>query len=111
MGKKEKLYFIDGDEVCRPLSDILEQIQDEEIDEITVQLAEKEKHPDVFWCKRYNEAYPIGCKDCCGKVCKHYEPRNGKNGICKNYGYIYIGTKEFTLNINGELKEIKEETK
>ncbi len=36
---------------------------------------EKEKHPDEFWCMCDSEAYPIGCKDCCGKVCKHYEDK------------------------------------
>ena len=67
-------------------------------------LPKKKKNPDEFWCMCDNEAYPFGS---CGKNCKYYEPRNGKNGICKYHGYVYIRTKKFTLNINGKLKEIK----
>jgi hypothetical protein len=38
----------------------------------------------VFWCRQY-----LFCgddsRDSCGKQCKAYVPRNGKNGCCKYY--------------------------
>ena len=109
MSNKEKMYLIDGDTECYPIDEILDKMADEDLEELTVELAEKEKHPDEFWCMCDNEAYPFGC-GICGKGCINYEPRNGKSGICRHRGYTYIPTKEYILNINGELKE-KEESK
>lgn len=109
MSKKEKMYLIDGDTECYPIDEILDKMADEDLEELTVELAEKEKHPDEFWCICDSEAYPLG-GGICGNECINYEPRNGKSGICRNHGYTYIGTKQYTLNINGELKEIKEKT-
>jgi hypothetical protein len=50
--------------------------------ELELTLAEKEKDSDFFLCKKVMD---VGEKGNCGKICDFYDPRNGKSGICKHY--------------------------
>jgi hypothetical protein len=54
----------------------------------------KIQYCDQMFC-RYN--YEVGEKGECGKKCETYEPRNGKSGICKHYGYLYVPFKKVKI--------------
>jgi len=59
-----------------------------------------------FYCKKYNAA-GITADSGCGKLCEFYEPRNGKSGICKYWGYTYEeGINKYKLFITGLMKLI-----
>lgn len=102
-----KYYFrkID-DERCYDVETILDMMQDEMEDNDltkmteTVYEAEPIKDIDYFWCKEFDD---VGEKGECGKdKCSSYEPRNGKNGICKHYAFCYQPsdkTRELTLEL------------
>lgn len=38
----------------------------------------------TFWCTEVGEGFESS-EDQCGMACDFYEPRNGKNGICKHH--------------------------
>ena len=82
-----KLYF-DGNEegCCYPLDYFKEQL-DENNPEITVYPAVMLRGEQVYYCSKYQEVGEVG--DGCGKICKEYKPRNGKNGRCIHSNNCY----------------------
>ena len=87
------------DEICYNEEYWQQFMKAEELTEIEVFEAVPEKFYDQFWCKQYAT---VGQKDnkTCGKVCKKYAPRNGKNGCCKHYSTKVFGHgKKVTLNL------------
>lgn len=93
----KKLYFGDNsDEHCYPA----EYFDDGEV----VSLAIPDKSKDYFWCKAEGEAFLTfmdnGLRSC-GKECKEYEPRNGKNGICKYRNHCYKPSEQKFIIKNG----------
>ena len=81
---KTKYYSKENDEEVRPL----EYFQDElwgnsELTELKVFEMKIERNSNYFYCLEFGEVTDKG-SDICGKGnCEKYEPRNGKNGICK----------------------------
>lgn len=69
------------------------------ISEMDLWLAERVTNSPYFYCQHYGEVGERS-EGSCGKICKGYKPRNGKSGICKNYGYTYEQTDRcFTLKL------------
>jgi hypothetical protein len=95
-----KLYFASvNDEICYPLSYFKMLMEYEGYEEMELIEAEKSKIPDgYFWCKSYE---CICEKDdyLCGKICKGYEPRNGKSGCCKHYSLVGYDHTEKILKL------------
>lgn len=100
---KKKIYFSEmDDEFCHPIPYLLKEMEDRELTETKVHSAKVDYDSDYGWCKAFS--VPLEKRESgCGKECKHYEPRNGKSGCCKEYGYCYLPDQEYTLNINGKL--------
>lgn len=59
---------------------------------------EKVKGTGMFHCLQYDDLFELGLGECNKKYCKHYEPRNGKGGICKHHR-IPSGTSDKSLTI------------
>lgn len=88
-----KLYFSEfNDEVCSTIAIHKSEMEEMNITEMVLFEARRETNSDYFWCKEFKE---IGEKDqdTCGKYCSKYEPKNGKSGCCKHYGYMYEHTE------------------
>ena len=85
---KKQFYFKTEDsEICHTKEYFEIEMKHEEITEIEVFKAVPEKFYDVFWC-RYYAVTGDSDEGTCGKQCKEYKPRNGKNGCCKYYSTI-----------------------
>lgn len=107
--KKQKHYFAEKieEEMCYTLAYLLREMNEQGLTEITVSEAKREVGSDYYYCKVDGEAGSKQDSEC-GKLCQHYKPRNGKNGCCKNRGFLYEPFKDFTLSIDGTLTEIKQ---
>jgi hypothetical protein len=104
----KKYYFSDLDEEMAYTKEyLINEMKERNLTELNVSLAEREIGVDYFFCKAVGE---VGSKppegEPCGKECENYEPRNGKSGCCRHWGFCYEPGKEFVLNINGKLKEV-----
>ena len=94
-----KHYFAktDEDEFAYSKQHHLDYMKENNIEEMEVYEAVVERGTGFFFCKEVQE---VGeAKESCGKECKDYSPRNGKGGICKNYGYVYTWGKKITLKL------------
>jgi hypothetical protein len=102
MAKSKTYYFVAIDsphihhfdeEWCYSESYIRDVMEDEEIEEITVYRAQREKNADSFYCHEYGQ---VGLKSEteCGKSCQGYAPRNGRSGICKHHSNTWESTDE-----------------
>jgi len=107
--KKPKTYFSDiDDEFSHSKIWLLERMKEREITELKVNEAKRVIGSDFYFCKIYDTVGErCGDFNDCGKMCDDYEPRNGKSGCCKHRGFCYEPGKEFILNINGKLTEVK----
>lgn len=92
--KKEKYYFENKDATnCYTEEYFQDKMRDNELTEISVLKAVPVKinFSEYIYCKEIGE---VGEKSECGKNCPDYEPRNGKNGMCKHRGKLYeLGDK------------------
>jgi len=86
-----KLYFKDDDENCYGLQYHIDYMKENEIKEMKVFEAKPEHGTGMFFCKEYSEVGEVN--GTCGKQCDLYQPRNGKSGICKHYGFVYEQTE------------------
>lgn len=102
MPKRRPLYFIGlssphighfDESWCYSERYIREVMEDEEIEELTVYLAQPERDADSFFCQDVQEAY-LKDDNPCGQGCAAYAPRNGKNGICRHRRGVYECTDE-----------------
>lgn len=87
-----KMYFSDYDYSAHTLDywkDLLNEMYPKG-SKIELTEAKRIIGSDYFYCKEFQE---VGEKGYCGKVCEKYEPRNGKNGICKHSRNPYEKTK------------------
>jgi len=100
-----KRYFFQKDgEYCYKLDYHLQYMVDNDIKEMDVYLAKREIQSHYFFCKHFQEC---GERGECGKHCEAYNPRNGKNGVCKHFGYTYEQTDQcFTLRIDKLLNTV-----
>ena len=96
---KIDLYFTSRDEeLCYPKS-YFEAIMDYEgWNEMTVYKAKKQLVKGFFYCKHF-EMMGEKSEGWCGRECKAYAPRNGKNGCCKHYSLKFYEPSDETLII------------
>jgi hypothetical protein len=52
------------------------------------------KGTGFFFCNEFQQVGEVGN---CGRDCLMYNPRNGKNGICKHYRGVYEPDKKVEL--------------
>ena len=90
------MFILDLDYICIRISSHIEEMKQADIDEITLNLAERETGTTHFYC---HELGFVGEKSegGCGRECKAYAPRNGKSGACKHIGYTYDNTGRMFL--------------
>lgn len=81
-----KYYFMLDKEYCYTLDYIYQYMEDEEIEELEVNEAQRLIMPDMFWCKWFEAPSEKGE---CGKYCAQYKPKNGIKGVCQHYGNFY----------------------
>ena len=75
-----------------------QQAIDEEIERMVFP-AEIVYGSEFFWCDEFMEVGETG--ESCGKECKKYSPRNGKNGRCRHHKNCYThADKPITIKIN-----------
>ena len=84
-----KLYFREDDDgsCCYLKKDILEQMKENYINEVKIFEAKPVYGDCYFWCSVNQEVGEIG--QGCGRFCKDYKPRNGKNGRCRFSAHCY----------------------
>lgn len=88
---KMKMYFQKQGDTCTTLQNhLLEMAANGEKSRVLIE-AKREVGVDTFWCKEYQTGGHR--RDGCGKSCESYQPRNGKSGICKHWGFTYEPTK------------------
>jgi hypothetical protein len=98
-----KYYFNSFNILALSKKDTISQMVKNGVTEMIIYEAEKSKgENDLFWCRQY---FGCGEKGNCGKLCKHYEPRNKKSGCCKHYGNLYEEGRPYILNVNGKIKK------
>lgn len=91
-----KFYFReDNDERCYLKKQIIEDMKEEGIIELKIFEAEINIGEGFFYCSKIGDAGEVG--EGCGKFCKDYKPRNGKNGRCVHSGYCYDKTDKFEI--------------
>jgi hypothetical protein len=88
--KKQIFYFKneDSDGPASSLGDLIAEAKEDGLKTILVYEAIPDKlEKEFIWCKEINEAEKRTI--CTKKNCGGYEPRNGKNGVCKDRGNLY----------------------
>jgi hypothetical protein len=86
----KSLYFEKDSDMCYTIQAHFEAMKEQDIKQMTVFKAKVERGTGMFFCKAFGEVGEAG--EGCGKECSEYNPRNGKSGICKHYGYVYEQT-------------------
>jgi len=94
-------YFKHEDsEVCYNKKYFDYYMKENEITEIEVYKAVKEKIDGIFWCRKYLFAGD-GTQNYCGKQCRDYSPRNGKSGRCRYHSTdLYYPDGKITLKLS-----------
>ena len=93
-----KYYFYnDGDEMCVELEGIKDKMRWAKIKEKEVFEAKMITGDNVFYCREYGEMGETGHG--CGKECKDYKPRNGKNGRCVSSANCYEPSKKVLIKL------------
>jgi len=88
-------YFRKDDEWCYPLKVQKDFMKKNGLNEMEVYKAVRDVGEGFFTCIEYVE---IGeSSDSCGKQCDKYNPRNGKNGICKHHRNTYSHGEKIIL--------------
>ncbi|MCE5226491.1 MAG: hypothetical protein LLG05_11635 [Porphyromonadaceae bacterium] len=95
---KAKYFFgPSSDEMCYDEGYWYDYMFDEGLTSLVVCEARVIRNADDFWCASFHDMYGKGG---CGKECKRYAPRNGKNGICKHNRPVYEKGNKVTLKIS-----------
>ncbi len=96
---KSKFYFVDifNDTFCYTKEYIIDMMNIEDIIEVKAYEAIKVFNNDYFWCKEFGDLGEKG--QSCGKICRSYNPKNGKSGCCKYFGNLYSKGKEIIIKI------------
>lgn len=83
----KRLYFEATDSVMAyDLAYHREAMEMDGEEERVLHLARPVKIEGMLWCRWYGDSMEKGD---CGTHCKHYDPRNGKSGMCKLQGQFY----------------------
>jgi hypothetical protein len=89
---KKKYYFAEDEpEVCYTLEDHRESMEINDLEELKLFEAKTQKVDGFMWCRAIDD---VGETGECGKQCEHYEPKNGKSGMCRNQGKLYEATNK-----------------
>ena len=100
VNKSYKFFRCDNEEVCYHLSNIIDDMIDEEIDELEAYKAEKDNESGYAWCSEFCD---IVERCTCSKDCINYVPRNGKSGCCCNYKSTYDIGEKVIIKLNSKL--------
>ncbi len=84
-----KYYFQKNDDNAYSMQYHLKYMKENNIEQMEVFEAIVERRLGYFFCKKLQEISEINNTTCGIRWCEYYKPRNGKSGICKNYGYCY----------------------
>jgi hypothetical protein len=98
--KSDKFFRCDNKEVCYHLSNIIDDMIDEEINELVAYKAIKDKISGYAWCSELCDSVIYGT---CGNRCINYVPRNGKSGCCCNYKSTYDVGEKVIITLNSKL--------
>jgi hypothetical protein len=74
---------------------IIEDMKEEGIAELKIFEAQRMTGIGYFYCTELMEVAEVG--EGCGKFCKDYKPRNGKNGRCRFSGFCYEPIDKFEI--------------
>ena len=94
-----KYFEHEDSDFCYTEQYFLDMMRDDGTTEMEVFLAQRETGTSYFWCKEHGVACEKDSDTCGVNNCEQYEPRNGKNGICKHNGYCYTPIKKVTLKL------------
>lgn len=88
------LYFAPelDNEICYTLDIIKDMMRCQKIKQTDIIKAKRDTGEPFFYCKHFGEVGEVG--EGCGKICKAYEPRNGKNGRCRHSTHTYSKTNK-----------------
>lgn len=88
----------DGDmQCCYTLAHHLDQMEENMQAERKLYRARPEVGSSTRYCTEYGEHVERG--EGCGKACDSYEPRNGKNGLCRHSAHCYDADRKEVLVI------------
>jgi len=87
-----KYYFQKDDEICYTLDYHRDYMNYNNLESLELFEGKRQKTDGFFYCTEFSEVGEVG--ESCGKQCEKYQPRNGKNGICKHYGFLYEQTEK-----------------
>lgn len=106
--KRKQMYFCPdiSEEYCYALNYIVDEMNELDLQQVTVARAVRETETEYFFCKAIDTPLVKDLDEPCGKSCADYEPRNGKNGCCKHRGFCYKPGDEYTLTADGKLTKI-----
>jgi hypothetical protein len=85
-----KLYFDASEtdpEQCHTMDHFKDQMAFDNVSNMTLIEAKPAYGSGMFWCKEFGEVGDVG--ESCGKQCRAYKPRNGKNGRCAHSSHLY----------------------
>ena len=93
-----RFYFYNTeDEMCVTLSSIKDKMRFDNITEKEVTTAKMVVGDNVFYCSHLGEMGETG--QGCGKECKYYVPRNGKNGRCTHSKNCYEHASKILIKL------------
>ena len=97
-----KLYYSKYKEYQMSLRDWKDFAKRNNIKELKLIEAEIDYKLGYFYCSELDEIGESG--EGCGKECKYYNPRNGKNGRCRFHKNTYSETEKIkVLKLNTKL--------
>ena len=100
---KNKYYFSDMDEErCYTMKSILDWMKDEGMEILTIYPAKMMTGDSFFYCSVHGECGEVG--EGCGRLCKEYNPRNGKNGRCRHSRNCYEALNDQPIIITTKTK-------
>ena len=93
----KKYFETKYSENCHSIDYFYDMMRLEELSEMEVFEAKIEYKTGFFWCNKFWELGEVG--EGCGKICKEYKPRNGKNGRCVHSGPVYECGKKVKIKL------------
>ena len=87
----------------RPLikKEVLDILNEKKVQEMRVYEAVRVPDDDIFYCDHFKKNLDKGK---CGSICKFYESRNNKGGICKFSKAAYQSAGKVTISIHQKTK-------
>ena len=96
-----KFYFSDLEDSSYHLSYWKEYMKDNLLTEIKLFEAKVDFGNGYFYCQELGILDEVG-NEWCGKLCRSYKPRNGKNGRCRHSGHTYDQTDKVKILTNSK---------